>query len=50
MLLFLVCEERKKEVTNKLIEFIHQLSVEDMEVVVRILKELIYFVKRDKEK
>ena len=50
MLLSLVCEERSEKVTDKLVEFIHQLSAEDVEVVVRTLKELICFVKRDREK
>ena len=50
MLLFLVCEERKEEVTDELIEFIYQLSVEDIEVAVGTLKEPICFVKGDREK
>ena len=50
MLLFLVCKERKEEVMNKLIEFIYQLSVEDVEIAVGTLKEPIHFVKRGKEK
>ena len=50
MLLSLVCEERREEMTNKLVEFIHQLSVEDAEVVVRTLKEPICFVKRGRGK
>ena len=50
MLLFLVCEEKSKEVINKLIEFICQLSAEDAEIVVRTLKELIHFVKGGKGK
>ena len=36
--------------TDKLIEFIYQLSVEDIKVAVRILKEPICFIKRDREK
>ena len=50
MLLSLVCEKRRKEVTDKLVEFIHQLSIEDTEVVVGILKEPIHFIKRGKRK
>ena len=50
MLLSLVCEERRKEVTNELVEFIYQLSVEDMEVTVETLKEPIHFVKKGKRK
>ena len=37
-------------VTDKLIEFIYQLSVEDIKVAVRILKEPICFIKKDREK
>ena len=36
--------------TDKLIEFIYQLSVEDIKVAVRTLKEPICFVKRDRGK
>ena len=50
MLLFLICKKRKKEVIDKLIEFIYQLSVEDIEVAVRILKEPICFIKEDRGK
>ena len=50
MLLSLVYKERREEVTDKLVEFIYQLSVEDMEVAVRTLKEPICFVKRGREK
>ena len=50
MLLSLVCEERREEVTDKLIEFICQLSVENVEVAVGTLKEPICFVKRDRGK
>ena len=50
MLLSLVYEERREKVTNELVEFIHQLSVEDAEVVVETLKEPICFVKGDREK
>ena len=35
---------------DELIEFIYQLSVEDAEVAVGTLKELIYFIKRGREK
>ena len=45
MLLSLVCEERREEVIDELIEFIHQLSVKDMEIAVGTLKEPICFVK-----
>ena len=50
MLLSLVCEERREEVTDELVEFICQLSVEDVEVVVGTLKELIRFVKGGRRK
>ena len=50
MLLSLMCEERREEVTDKLVKFIYQLSVENIEIAVRTLKELICFVKRDREK
>ena len=50
MLLSLVCEERREEVTDKLVEFIHYLSVKDVEVAVGTLKEPICFVKRDRGK
>ena len=50
VLLSLVYKERREEVTNKLVEFIHQLSAENVKVVVRILKEPIHFVKKGKEK
>ena len=36
--------------TDELVEFIYQLSVENMEITVGILKKLIYFVKKSKEK
>ena len=50
MLLSLVYKKRKEEVIDKLIEFIHQLSVENMEVVVGTLKELICFIKKNRGK
>ena len=50
VLLFLVYEERKKEVIDKLVEFIYQLSVENVKVAIGILKEPIHFVKGDREK
>ena len=50
MLLFLVYEERKKEVIDELVKFIYQLSVEDVEVAIGTLKEPIYFIKGDKKK
>ena len=50
MLLFLVCEKRKEEVTNELIEFIYQLSVKNVEVAVKTLKEPICFVKENRGK
>ena len=43
-------KERREKVTNKLIKFIYQLSVEDVEVTVRTLKELICFIKGDRKK
>ena len=49
MLLSLVCKKKREEVTNKLVEFIYQLSVKDIKVV-RTLKELNCFVKKDKKK
>ena len=45
MLLFLVYKETKKEVINELIEFICQLSIKDIEIIVRTLKEPIRFIK-----
>ena len=45
MLLSLVCEKRREEVMNELVEFICQLSAEDAEVAVGTLKEPIHFVK-----
>ena len=50
MLFFLVYKERREEVIDELIEFICQLSVEDIEIAVRILKEPICFIKGDREK
>ena len=50
MLLFLVCEERKEEVTDELVEFIYQLSAEDVEVAVGTLKKPICFIKGGREK
>ena len=50
MLLSLVYEERRKEVIDELIEFICQLSVENVEVAVGTLKEPIHFVKGGREK
>ena len=50
MLLSLVCEERKEEVTDKFVEFIYQLSAEDVKVAVKTLKEPIHFVKRGRGK
>ena len=50
MLLFLVYKERREKVIDELIEFIHQLSVEDMEVAVGVLKEPIHFVKEGRGK
>ena len=50
MLLSLVCEERREEVIDKLIEFICQLSVENVEIAVGTLKEPIHFVKGGREK
>ena len=45
MLLSLVCKERRKKVMDELVEFIYELSVENVEVAVRTLKEPIYFIK-----
>ena len=45
-----MCEKRREEVIDELVEFIYQLSVEDMEVAVGTLKEPICFVKRDRGK
>ena len=50
MLLFLVCKERKEEVTDELVEFICQLSAEDTEVIVETLKKPIHFVKGGRRK
>ena len=50
MLLSSVCKERREEMTNELVEFIRQLSVEAMEVAVGTLKEPICFVKGGREK
>ena len=50
MLLFLVYKERREKVIDELIEFICQLSVEDIEIAVRTLKEPIYFIKGGKRK
>ena len=50
MLLSLVYKERREKVTDKLVEFIRQLSVENAKVVVETLKKLICFVKRGKRK
>ena len=43
-------EERREEVIDELIEFIHQLSAKDMEIAVGILKEPICFVKEGRGK
>ena len=45
MLLSLVCKERREKVTDELVKFICQLSVEDTEVAVGTLKEPIRFIK-----
>ena len=50
MLLFLVCEERREEVMDELVEFIYQLSAEDTEVAVGTLKKPIRFVKEGRGK
>ena len=50
VLLSLVCKKRREEVIDELIEFIYQLSVENIEIAVGILKELIHFVKEGKRK
>ena len=43
-------KERKKEVTDKFVEFIYQLGIKNVEVVVGILKEPICFIKGGREK
>ena len=43
-------KERRKEVIDKLIEFIYQLSMEDTKAVVKTLKKLICFVKGGRKK
>ena len=50
MLLFLVCEKRKEKVIDKLVEFIYQLSMENIKIMIRTLKKLIHFIKRSREK
>ena len=50
MLLSLIYKERREKVTDKLVKFIYQLSIEDVKVVVKTLKELICFVKEDRKK
>ena len=45
MLLSLVYEERREEVMDELVEFIHQLSAENVEIAVGTLKKPIHFVK-----
>ena len=50
VLLSLMCEKRKEEVTDELVKFIYQLSVEDVKVVVGTLKKPIHFVKENREK
>ena len=45
-----MCEKKKRSVTDKLIEFIYQLSVEDVEIAVGTLKELICFIKGGRRK
>ena len=47
---FLVYKERREKMTNELVEFIYQLSVEDMKVAVETLKEPICFIKKDRKK
>ena len=50
MLLSLVYKKRREEVTNELVKFIYQLNVENAEIVIRILKEPICFVKKGRKK
>ena len=50
VLLSLVCKKRREEVMDELVEFIHQLSAENAEVAVGILKEPIRFIKGGREK
>ena len=45
VLLSLVCKERREEMMDELVEFIHQLSAENVEIAVGTLKKLIHFVK-----
>ena len=45
MLLSLIYKEKKEEVTNELVKFICQLSVEDTKIAVKTLKKPICFVK-----
>ena len=45
-----MCEERREEVTNELVEFIYQLSAKDIKVAVGTLKEPIHFIKEGRGK
>ena len=45
-----MCEKKKEGMTNELVKFIYQLSTEDAEIAVGILKKLICFIKGDKKK
>ena len=45
-----MCEEKKESITDKLIKFIYQLSMEDIKIAVGILKEPICFIKGDRGK
>ena len=43
-------KKKREKITDELVKFIYQLSVEDMKVAVETLKELICFIKKDREK
>ena len=45
-----MCEKKKEGMTNELVKFIYQLSTEDAEIAVGILKKPIRFIKGDKKK
>ena len=45
-----MCKERREKVTNKLVKFICQLSVDNAKVAVGTLKKPICFIKRDRRK
>ena len=45
-----MCEKKKEGMINELVKFIYQLSTEDAEIAVEILKKPIRFIKGDKKK